>query len=130
MAFGNRFRFGGNKPLFQSGFLSENDAARFARAAFFDLFKRSFWDCFGCIAFDREIYEISGVEFDCFAHSGFSRKFVYGVERRTFSRVQFVSIISASAVTIGVDCVGVLVYKEIMKSEKWKMNRYTQSLDF
>ncbi len=74
MAFGNRFRFGGNKPLFQSGFLSANDAARFARAAFFDLFKRGFWDCFGCIAFNTEIYEISGVGFDCFANSGFSRK--------------------------------------------------------
>jgi len=111
MAFGNRFRFSGNKPLFQSSFLSAYDAARFPRAAFFDLSERSFSDIFRRVAFNTEIYEICGVEFDCFTHRGFSRQFVYGIKRGIFSRIQCVSIISAPAGSIGVDCMGILVYK-------------------
>jgi uncharacterized membrane protein len=42
MAAGNRFRSGGRESFYQSGVLPENNAARFASAAFLDLFERIF----------------------------------------------------------------------------------------
>ena len=42
MAVRNRFYIGGRESFYQSAVLFENDAARFARASFFDLFERNY----------------------------------------------------------------------------------------
>jgi hypothetical protein len=100
---------GGNQSFSQCRFLSEDDAAVFARAFIFDLFERSFSNRVGHFAFDTEIFAACGLGFDCAAYCGISGKRLYGNERRNFPRIQFNCVVSQIASANYLNCLGLLV---------------------
>ncbi len=100
---------GGNQSFSQCRFLSEDDAAVFARAFIFDLFERSFSNRVGHFAFDTEIFAACGLGFDCAAYCGISGKRLYGDECRNFSGIQPNCAVCKITFANYFNCLGLLV---------------------
>ena len=122
MAFGNRFCACRSQSFYKSEFLFKNYAALSARAFVFDLSERIFSNYAGNYADCAEIYAPCRMGIDCAFNCGFSGKRLYGIESAAFSRIQFDYALFEIAISIGVHCVGVLVYKGIM-------NKYTSVIN-
>lgn len=116
MASGHRCNFSRSESFFQSGVLSADDAADFARAFIFNLFERRNRNRARRFAFVSKIYVACGLGINRLVRRGFSGEYLYGVESVAFSRNQYDRALHKIAFANRFNRLGFLVHARKKKS--------------